>query len=477
MKFEVGQDRVEVHFLAAYFDAYVFPSQFNKLLNAQCPEFIIKVHNKKYIILYSTEDLNQLYSHIENKLIKRPDLFYKKIRKTFDKNYKKALTLLKSPADQLISFRNILESIHLVTFFIPALRYFEVVAIRRLKNSLNERKIKLSDDKLFKLTSIDNYTSLVAKENEDLLKIAIKFYDSQKSKEIPKHIKHHTDKFSYFELHASTKSLLTERDFEKKLKDFFKISQKELTNRLKSLQNGNKNLRQEKEGIKKRYSFSSFEKEIIRILELSSETKVKITDWVCLLNYFIIRNAEILSKKWGIKKEKFYLLLPQEIIKLSKSKLNKNIISQLNRRGRAVIWYKNGNLKTFWGLKAEKFFKSKIKEEKIEANEIKGTSIFKGKLRGVVKIVRNIKELGKTGKGDILVTSDTTPDFVPIFKKVAGIITDEGGVICHAAIVAREMKIPCVVGTKIATKVLKDNDTVELDASSGIIKILNKKRR
>lgn len=80
------------------------------------------------------------------------------------------------------------------------------------------------------------------------------------------------------------------------------------------------------------------------------------------------------------------------------------------------------------------------------------------------------KDFSKIKKGDILVSSDTTPDFVPIFHKVSAIITDEGGVICHAAIVAREMKIPCVVGTKSATQVFKDNDVVELDAENGIIK-------
>jgi pyruvate,water dikinase len=66
----------------------------------------------------------------------------------------------------------------------------------------------------------------------------------------------------------------------------------------------------------------------------------------------------------------------------------------------------------------------------------------------------------------------TRPEYVPLMKKAAGIITDEGGITCHAAIVSRELKIPCVIGTKIATKVLKDGDMVEVDADKGIVKIL-----
>ena len=474
MKFEVGQDRVEVHFLAAYSDALAFPAQFSKILDTKCPEFIIKIYNRKYIILYSVSDLNDLYSHIEKKLIKNPNLFYKKVSETFKENHKKAVALLKTSFKQTIDFKNILESIRLVTFFLPALRYFEVVATRKLEDSLNKNGVKISSDELFRLASVDNYRSLVVKENEDLLKIAIKFYDDQKSKELSIYLKNHVDKFSYFELHASTRSLLTEKDFKKRLKELFKLKRNNLINRLRDLQHDNENLRRDKKRIKSKYKFSNFEKQIIRFFELSSEIKVKITDWVCLLNYLIVKDAGVFSKKWKINKENFYLLLPQEIIKFSNLKADKNVIRLLNYRRFAVIWYKNGKLKKFWGAEAKKVFNSKIKKEKIEANEIIGTPIFEGKLRGTVKIVKSIKDFSKVKNGNILVTSDTTPDFVPIFKKVTGIITDEGGVICHAAIVAREMKIPCVVGTKIATKVLKDDDLVELDAIRGIIKKLKK---
>ncbi len=62
----------------------------------------------------------------------------------------------------------------------------------------------------------------------------------------------------------------------------------------------------------------------------------------------------------------------------------------------------------------------------------------------------------------------TDPDFLPAMKKASAIITDEGGITCHAAIVSRELKIPCIIGTRIATKVLKDGDLVEVDANKGI---------
>jgi len=69
----------------------------------------------------------------------------------------------------------------------------------------------------------------------------------------------------------------------------------------------------------------------------------------------------------------------------------------------------------------------------------------------------------------------TSPDFIIAMRKAAAIVTDEGGMTSHAAIVSRELKIPCIVGTKIATKVLKDGDMIQVDAETGVVKIFQNK--
>jgi pyruvate,water dikinase len=66
----------------------------------------------------------------------------------------------------------------------------------------------------------------------------------------------------------------------------------------------------------------------------------------------------------------------------------------------------------------------------------------------------------------------TVPDLVSAMKRAAAIVTDEGGVTCHAAIISRELKKPCIIGTKVATKVFKDGDLVEVDANKGIVRII-----
>jgi pyruvate,water dikinase len=117
----------------------------------------------------------------------------------------------------------------------------------------------------------------------------------------------------------------------------------------------------------------------------------------------------------------------------------------------------------------------KVKGEKKREQEIKRQAILKGQPAspgiavGPVKIIKSAKEIGLVKKGDVLVTSMTTPDFVPAMKKVAAIITDKGGSTSHAAIVSRELGIACVVGTEKATKNLKNGMTVTVNGAKGEI--------
>ncbi len=109
--------------------------------------------------------------------------------------------------------------------------------------------------------------------------------------------------------------------------------------------------------------------------------------------------------------------------------------------------------------------------ERVEEGEVlvRGIPASPGTATGPVKIVLDLKDLDKVEKGDILVTTMTTPDMVPAMRKAGAIVTDEGGLTCHAAIVSRELGIPAVVGTGNATKVLKEGMVVTVDAHRGIV--------
>ena len=110
--------------------------------------------------------------------------------------------------------------------------------------------------------------------------------------------------------------------------------------------------------------------------------------------------------------------------------------------------------------------KSEIKEIKGIVASIGGKA---GQIKGTTKIILSEKDFSKIKKGDILVVKETNASFLPAMLKVGAIITDFGGILCHAAIVSRELKIPCIVGTKIATQVLKNGDKIEIDTKNGIV--------
>ena len=100
---------------------------------------------------------------------------------------------------------------------------------------------------------------------------------------------------------------------------------------------------------------------------------------------------------------------------------------------------------------------------------VKGLGASPGMAAGSVKVIFDLDELDKIEDGDIMVTAMTTPDMVPAMKKSAGIVTDEGGVTCHASIISRELGIPCVVGTGEATSTLKDSQEVTVDGKKGLV--------
>lgn len=167
-----------------------------------------------------------------------------------------------------------------------------------------------------------------------------------------------------------------------------------------------------------------------------------------------------------------YLLLGDAEKLLSKKTKISGATIKKRRAGYGVLLH-NDKMWLIIGdaLRKKKAATSEIKES---VKEIRGMVACRGRAKGIVKIIAKASEQSKINNGDILVAPMTTPDLMPSMKKAAAFITDEGGITCHAAIVAREMNKPCIIGTKVATKALKDGDFIEVDANQGIVRILKK---
>jgi phosphoenolpyruvate synthase/pyruvate phosphate dikinase len=149
---------------------------------------------------------------------------------------------------------------------------------------------------------------------------------------------------------------------------------------------------------------------------------------------------------------------------------------EIERRKEALITVhtKGNKTKIIYGEDAVKIFESS-KHKISEGQEIKGSIASMGKektVRGVARIVIDPSK-DEFNDGEILVASMTRIEFVPLMKKASAIVTDEGGIACHAAIVSRELGVPCIIGTKIATRMLHNGDKIELDLTKGTVKVLS----
>jgi len=114
------------------------------------------------------------------------------------------------------------------------------------------------------------------------------------------------------------------------------------------------------------------------------------------------------------------------------------------------------------------------KEKQKGQIKVNGVIANAGIIRGRAKIIMGRPDFDKFRDGDIIVTAMTSVDFVSIMRRAAAFVTNEGGITSHASIVSRELNKPCIIGTKIATKVFKDGDRIEVNANKGIVRILTK---
>lgn len=187
---------------------------------------------------------------------------------------------------------------------------------------------------------------------------------------------------------------------------------------------------------------------------------------------FMIALANIHSKKTGYNPELILALTNIEFENYFKSNNRLPDKTILQQRIKLFSMFYDQKHKRALNL-TNTIFTDQLYSTVINKNEIEGATGYPGKIRGRVKIILDPNKSANFKKGDVLVTGMTRPEYLSLIKKASAIVTDAGGILCHAAITARELKKPCVIGTKNATTILKDNDMIEVDANNGVIKILS----
>jgi len=211
---------------------------------------------------------------------------------------------------------------------------------------------------------------------------------------------------------------------------------------------------------------SKIKSEYLKIVEKMLSLRTRQWELMCLAGY-LFRKA-IVENFPKLKYDKLTFLSMDEIVETLYKNLDYEKI--VNNRNEFTIEV------TDKGVEIKSNNLNLNEEESLtgKTSELKGQIAFKGKVIGKAKIVLSPKDFHKVNSGDILVATMSTPDFLPVMMEASAFVTDIGGITSHVAIVSRELKKPCIIGTKFATKIIKDGDLVEVDANKGIVKILKK---
>lgn len=379
--------------------------------------------------------------------------------------------------------------------FLPAwvimMRTFEEMISAKLKNTIRERgKEELIDSYLKEIIfpSKDNW---VVKEVRDLIEIAAEIQTKSEIKEmftkespeqISKEIKEkdkdlfsrlegHTNAFGFLDMYWFIGKPTTIEAVILRIKELLK---EDCSQKLQKIDEEKQEKEQKYESTIKELQISG---EILSLIEYAREHayfRLHRMDVIFQAGYYARNLLEEVGRRIGISYDDVLWLTSEEIRAFLKigNMPDLSRVEESKKTGYAVLML-NGEIKVITG----KELRSLVEEEKIEeVKHLEGTIASVGKHTGKAKIITSIHEVNKVKDKDVLVTIMTKPAYMLALIRAGAVVTDEGGLLSHAAIVTRELGKPCVMGTNIATKVFVDGDLLEVDATStkGIVRLLNR---
>ena len=324
----------------------------------------------------------------------------------------------------------------------------------------DEHKVK----ELLRIFSIPLKPNDITNERMDLLKIAI-MKPALKENELKNQIKIHTNRYQHIPMFDFDHDPFTEDHFLKelqliknpeeeliKIESSFEDRNTQFQKRLKEL-NPNNELENLITMLKKAVFLRDYRDKIRQQLNLKLKDLYK----------------EI-GSRIGLDNKSIGLLTNDEIESHLEKSMDFDRQELENRKNAFFLIQNRDKIEIYSGQSAsEKAKEHNLYKKEENKRTLQGSTGSPGKIKGTAKIIYTNLDLKKINEGDIMVAAMTRQDFVPHMRKSKAVITNEGGVTCHAAIIARELGIPCIVGTENATELLNDGDLIEVDATKGII--------
>lgn len=333
-----------------------------------------------------------------------------------------------------------------------------------LREEIKKEGLKLSDEDISTLFRT-NEINFMQKERLAILMIIQKLNKKEINLEEAKELlEKHSEEFFYVDNSWESVKILTAEDFVCRLKEY---SESEVEEQLKDLTT---DWDLEHEKIRKKQDISDKMMAVFYLYRNLFIIRDKRKRHVLLANHVYDQLFRRVSEIFSIPIEELNVILCEEITEEVTAEELKEKIEQ--RKKYFVEVYKNEKTHLFSGEEGREIFEAVHRTFSYEGDVLRGTGVSRGKTKGVVRVIRGESHFSKFNEGEVLVAPMTRPEYVPLMKKALAVVTDEGGVTCHAAIVSRELGIPCIVGTQVATSKLHDGDYIEVDANKGIVRKL-----
>jgi phosphohistidine swiveling domain-containing protein len=229
--------------------------------------------------------------------------------------------------------------------------------------------------------------------------------------------------------------------------------------------------REDKESLMSKLSFSAEERFIVETIDRcfawQDDRKQAILRWISRFDVVLVE----LAHRLNISAEAIKYAIPAELNLAHLQDVAFQVLLDERKRGSAYYTLPAEDL-VFTGEDYRYLARHLEVQFDEAARSLKGVVASQGVVRGVVRVCQSISSIDRVQTGEVLVASMTRPEYLPAMQRASAFITDEGGITCHAAIISREMRKPCIIGTKVATKLLKDGDMVEVDGNSGLVTLL-----
>ncbi|MBU1031256.1 MAG: PEP/pyruvate-binding domain-containing protein [Nanoarchaeota archaeon] len=399
----------------------------------------------------------------------------KELKSYVFKNYKTAAKKLqqvnlKAMSDQelsvLLSF--CFRKLELQNYPVAILRSID----RSLYSQISQLFKKRGDiQKIIRLISINEKPSYALEEEIEILRLALKLKQGHLTfQTLQKSIDSVYNRFCFTSIGYYNEKARTRKYYENKIKS---IAKKDPAVLLKNI------ILRIKSGLDEKKQFlSKLDKKEMLIAELVSES-VFLKDYAKMMLMRLIFSLEPLlrevSRRTGKRVDYIKNLSTEEMRNLVHCrKIDEGFVKK--RLEQAIFLTSDRETYLLTGANAQ-IFEGKILKQNYKKQDLfRGRVACKGFVRGQVKIVLGPSQFRSFEKGSILVTSNTAPEFVPIMKNASAIIAEEGGLTAHVSVLSRELRIPCIVGVKNATQMLKDGDYVEVDANKGVVRKIKCKR-